>query len=275
MNEKGTIAAYSLLPEGRRGWTWSSGSGYDVPGLPQGSFVASEFSDVNDRDHVTGRVITESGRSQSFLYRPDTGYVLIPSSGGSFHAMNEHDVLVGGINAQGGGLDLAIWDEGHGTTRINKPLGSIQARSRGILDDGTIYGTVEFPSVGGVGFTWNQATGYQFHQAAQGVSFTNLLGTDGTGSFVGWASYGGQPRAYLYSDSVGMLFLDERTLELPVGFELTEAWGVNTSGTIVGTGRYMGVERAFMLTKVVPEPCTLLSFVALAAFRKRRAERSS
>jgi probable HAF family extracellular repeat protein len=101
------------------------------------------------------------------------------------------------------------------------------------------------------------------------------------GVVVGDANVDGDPiyHAFVYFDGEGMFDLNERIVnQLPDGWTLEQAEGINNKGQIVGQIRVLtdrGVAtRAFLLTPV-PEPSLVALPVAALIFAARTAGRSA
>jgi len=279
--------AGSSWPYGSGAFRWDSSSGYQNLNDPSMGFGSSGLAVTDDGGLVAG----ERYNAQEGVVWDDTSNATIPGT-----------ESIRGLSADGG-YRLGVLTRGYGgffgsdTFRIasdgtTENIGHLTAAEytygRAISADGSAIVGVDYRGNTGsttdpVAFIWTDSSGMQEigRLAGDASSVANALTTTGLlGSMVVGQS---GSRAFLWSDSVGLvdlqLYLSGRGLDL-AGWTLTEATGLSRDGlTIVGQGiNAAGQEEGWVVrlsgAAAVPEPASF-AMLALGGFAAGLAARRS
>jgi probable HAF family extracellular repeat protein len=263
INASGVIVGTSYVNGQAHGTIWTSSGSTD---LGAGIFATG----INDAGVIIG------GNGHAFVLAngvyQDLG-VLQAGGWSSASGINQSGAVVGDASV-GSGFHGFIWTAGTGMLPVGE-LGGANSHATGINNSGVVVGTATL------------ASGYEHAFLAIGSKMTDLgtLGggssfaysIDNSGTVVGysWLASGPNPHAFVYSGGI-MLDLNSM-LAIGSGWELTEAYGINDAGQIVGSGLLNGQVSAFRLdptSSTVPEAGTTalvaIGLALLVAFRLNR-----
>jgi probable HAF family extracellular repeat protein len=233
---------------------------------------------INNLGHVAGLGDNASGQTNAFVYANET-LTNLGTLGGSVSGafgMNDSGTVVGTSTITGSSVRHAFSFSG-GTMTDLGTLGGVESFATAINSTGQIVG-------------WAQNAAGQQRAFLRSNNTMTDLGTLGgleaeakaindLGQVVGYSlNVSGQSRAFLYTN--GIMFDLNDLIPADSGWVLERATGINFSGQIVGSGKYMfgsntEVSKAFLMTLTpVPEPTTLLlvggAAVGVMAIRRRR-----
>lgn len=216
-----------------------------------GLALSSESKGVNSYGHVTGWAeFTTGGGKFAFKYTSGTGIVTLGSLGGDSEgrAINEWGHVAGNYEAPGP------------TTRAfrHDPPGSM-------VDLGTLGASTWAYAINDsnwvVGCSVNSSFGVLQAYRHNGQNILGLPALSTTGPScaldinnsnvaVGYSTTGGGQRATIFKGSniKNLNLLMDPADPNSASWLLTTATGINDSGAIVGNGKYLGVDRAFVLT---------------------------
>jgi probable HAF family extracellular repeat protein len=268
INNAGTVVGTTYDASGQAHATIWSSSGTTV--LAAGSYAMA----INAAGEVVG------GNGQAFAVVNGKIQNLASVAGINWSAaygVNNAGTVVGDGQMANGAFRAIIWNP-NGSTSLLGTFGGNSSQATGVNNSGEVVG---FASL---------ADGYQNAFAEIGGSMLDLgtlgggssyaYGINNSGEIVGysWLADGGQS-AFLYYDGT-MLDLNS-LLPSNSGWDLLQAYAINDSGQITGTGLYNGQLSAFVLTDppggaadiaAVPEPrmwWVLGAVLALIALRVR------
>jgi probable HAF family extracellular repeat protein len=145
---------------------------------------------------------------------------------------------------------------------------SISDQGNVITGDCTVGGTTQ-------AFRWTQSEGMVRLGLLQGGDYSQGYGISADGSIiVGQAAVAFGSHAFIWTQTTGMLDLNTYLTSIGVdmtGWTLKYATGISSDGrSIVGTGNYMGAERAFLVTGLtIPTP-SAFSLLVLGSLCVRR-----
>jgi probable HAF family extracellular repeat protein len=312
INSSGTVAGWAQNPSGGQEGFVSTPTGMQV--LSPGPFESYAYG-INNAGTVVGTTYDANGQAHGTIW---TGSGSTDLGAGSFAmAINNAGEVVGGdgnaftvVNGQLQNLGTPSginWSAAYGVNNVGTVVGDGQLSNvtfRGIVwnPNGSItvlstFGGASSQATGVndsgevVGFA-SLSDGYQNAFAEIGGAMIDLgtlgggssyaYGVNKSGEIVGysWLADGDQS-AFLYDD--GTMMNLNSLLPANSGWDLQQAYGINDSGQITGTGLYNGQLTAFVLTDppsgpsgidAVPEPQELVivgaALVMIAFLRRRR-----
>jgi probable HAF family extracellular repeat protein len=233
INTSGLIVGTSYENGQAHGTVWTGAGSTD---LGAGIFATG----INDAGVIIG------GNGHAFVFAngayQDLG-VLQAGGWSSASGINQNGTVVGDASV-GSGFHGFIWTAGTGMLPVGD-LGGGASHATGINNSGAVVGTATL------------ASGYEHAFLAIGSKITDLGTLGGGSSFAysindggtvvgySWLASGQNPHAFVYSNGI-MLDLNS-LLANGSGWELTEAYGINEAGQIVGSGLFNGQVSAFRL----------------------------
>lgn len=236
INSSQQIAGTSALLSGAdRAFRWTPGSGITDLGAMGGT--RSSANDIDDAGRVVGTVTLPGGQVSAFRTQPNQPIQpgdLLGTLGGTFSFGQA-------INSAGQVAGYSAFDAS-GATRLFRtaPFAAINPATDGLT-------------------------------AFAGVTDANVHDMNSHGDLVGQAFTGSTPRAFIV-DRSGTSLIDLNTVTgLGPEWILTAATGINDNGMITGFAERIGenTSHAYVLIPI-PEPATLIAFVACVPVMRRR-----
>lgn len=241
INNSGQISGTQYLNGQSFATVWSNGVAQAVAGTGAGSFAMG----INTGGDVAG-MFTASGSGQAFVTQAGNFHALgaMPgSSWSSAYALNNAGQAAGYGN-QDGAMRAFVWSPQSGYVVLGT-FGGRNSYAMAINDLGQVAGQAQESSGFMHAFLWS-AGGMQDLGTLAGGSSSYAYSVNASGDVVGYASLAnGADHAFLFE---GGMMIDLNSLIDPAsGWTLTQAYGINASGAIVGAGMFNGVEQAFLL----------------------------
>jgi len=228
---------------GNQGFTWQSGVTTQLGSLVGGSSAALG---VNSSGVVVGGATNSGGQTIAVVF--SNGQIQsLGTLGGIFstaYAVNDAGQIAGTSQTPSGAMAAFLWN---GETMQNlETLGGYSSYGAGIDASGQVVGSSQTASGYLHAFLWTAGSMQDLGTLGGSNSFG--LGMNDNGSVVGYSLTKGNTasHAFLYTDGV---MTDLNSL-LPIGsgWTITEAYGIDNSGDIVGAGVFNGVQYAVELT---------------------------
>jgi len=247
INNDGTIAGTVYGARGAQATLWQNGAAISIGG---GDSYAMA---INDAGQVTGSV---NGRA--FLYTNGTVTSLGTLSGGSWsagYAVNNNGQVAGYAMRSNGTFQAFVWSQAIGMSAI-AGLGGMNSYAMAINDAGQVAGSAQVRS--GYMHAYETIHGQPRDLGTLGGGASYGYGINAAGDVVGysWTLSNTAMHAFLFEDGV---MRDLNDLIATQDWILTEAYAINASGQIVGTGTRNGIQHAFLLNPVVPQAQSLTS----------------
>jgi probable HAF family extracellular repeat protein len=143
----------------------------------------------------------------------------------------------------------------NGSFQLLNTLGGANSYAMAINDSGMTVGHAQTSSGWMHAAVWNGSTAQDLGTLGGGNSFA--YDVNNSGVVVGYSTVSGVAHAFVYSNGV---MLDLNTQVSSSGWLLQEAYGINDSGQIVGSGILNGQQRVFRLDPIVQSgPAILLA----------------
>ena len=256
INNSGAIAGTSYVNGQPHGLIWD---GSDLSDLGAGTYAMG----INDSGAVVG------GNGEAFLYANGAFQNLGTLPGGDWSAaygINNSGTVVGYGTLASGVCRGFIWTPGGGMIPIGT-FGGANSYANAINANGDVIG--ESNLANGYENAFVDIAGVMIDLGTLAGGNSYAYGMNDSGSIVGysWSPADDNPSAFLYSDG---RMLDLNSLIAPgSGWQLLEAYGINASGDIVGSGLYDGQPTSFLLSPdcaaPIPEPRDLKPLLASLA----------
>ena len=248
INDSGDVAGYHFAPEGFRAfrYTRSSNVASSIAPLEGGSFAVG-FA-INASGEVVGYGDSFSGM-RGWRAAPGGPTVMLPTLGGTFGmacGINDNGQVVGSATTAAGHQHPYKVDPGNNVTDIvpfNGAAGSGQACA--IDASGRVGGYATSSSVNRA-FVFDN--GALLNVDTFGSTDSNVAAV-AAGVSVGWYTVSNVVSAFVHTDANGSVNLND-LIAPGSGWQLDQAFAVNTAGRIAGNGRLNGQPRAFRLTPV-------------------------
>jgi hypothetical protein len=239
-------------------WTQATGFTYLSGGQGKATGVSADGSVVVGYDQTSGFVWTAEGGFQRI--------------GGTPVSVSADGKRVAGNTSN----QFGLWTAQNGWTTLGTlPGGTSGAHVHRIsADGGTIVGGGDVPSHNWTAARWTAATGMEsLGRLPGGSSNDSALGVSGDGSVIVGYAHDGFYQAFIWTAQDGMrklqdVLVNDYGLDL-TGWRLEYATDISDDGcTIVGYGRHGSYTQPFIA--VIPEPSTILYFLAVVGFGLRR-----
>lgn len=251
---------------------------FDANGMHRGGLPGSYGSianGINAQGQAVGRSISIAGNiATSIIYTPGAGISAIPGApiSSSANDINSAGVVVGTYNYSGNLYHGYILDQG--TVTDVGTFGGPFSEAVAINELGQVTGVAHTTDSYARAFVYDK--GVLKNIGTLGVDSAGAdinIGGDVVGTFYDEAF---NPRAFLYTPELGMVDLNTY-LGPDSGWVLASAYGINDGRMIVGTGTYLGIRSAFLMTGLMPVPepgnfiLMLLGLAAVVTARRRVA----
>jgi probable HAF family extracellular repeat protein len=240
---------------------WSSANGINssgsivgtayVNGVPHGIlWTTSGFTDLgvgNDAAGISdsGVIIGNNGHAFKFVngVYEDLG-TLEGGKSSSAAGINSNGTIVGDSTLASGAMRGFIWTPSTGMVEVDT-FGGRDSHATGVNNSGEVIGTASLAS--GYQHAFLMVNGVMTDLGTLGGRGSYAYGINDAGSVVGysWLAAGDTTHAFLWSN--GALLDLNNLIPTGSGWVLTEAYGINASDQIVGTGTYNGQSQAFLL----------------------------
>lgn len=256
INDSGQILASGGFGSGRAGWLPYSGILYDDA---SGLLLSAEWWNADTRQNLPQTLNDlgqaagssgEHGHHQGLFWKSDGTMLDIGALGGndcSPLALNNAGQVVGAssIGAFSSYTHGFIWSEAEGMRDIGVLPGQVNSESYAINSGGTVIGRS-----GRYSFQWTPDAG----MSQIGGYGDYVVSINDDGMVIGYSSFSGNNRAFVWSEKTGMI-------DLPVILGATNAKpiAINRSGCVLGYvyGSSESDSRA-VLWQPIPEPASCL-----------------
>ncbi len=278
LNDGGVVAGYSDGPGTREAITWDRVNGTrKVPGFDG---YGSNAFDVNDSGEVVGQYWRDvQGTYNSYIHRPGQGWStldpLYPEGSTQVLFVNNSGVSTGHADPAphlGRGV---YWTADGRVHDLGLMLNQTQSDPTDINDAGVITGSTYGP-LGNAGFV--RSTDGAFTRIVNPVRSdyaTFGIGVNNAGLVLArYIDTDLVVRGCLWTPATGSVPLNGLLDGSGAGWDIQYVMGINDSNQIVGVGKYLGHNEAFVLN-LVPEPPPWLAFAALALLLGRRRDRKT
>ena len=271
INNAGTVVGTTYDSNGQaHGTIWSGSASTD---LGAGSFAMA----INNAGEVVG------GNGNAFMVVNGQLQNLGTPSGINWSAaygVNNVGTVVGDGQLSNGTFRGIVWNP-NGSITVLSTFGGASSQATGVNDSGEVVGFASLSD--GYQNAFAEIGGAMIDLGTLGGGSSYAYGVNKSGEIVGysWLADGSQS-AFLYDDGT-MLNLNS-LLPANSGWDLLQAYAINDSGQITGTGLYNGQLTAFVLTDPpagpsgiasVPEPQEIVivgAALAMIAFLRRRRQ---
>lgn len=221
--------------------------------------------------NVLGEVVGDNWDSN--FIGPSFGFIhrngVIAQAGPLRTARDINDL--GFVAGSGGTIDRAmLWDSNGGTSTSLGTLGGINSQAIAVNNANAVVGRSTIPTGATHAFYWTGTGGMVNLSAPAGAAAGWANDINSSGQIVGWMGLGGVQRAAYWHNGAA---IDLNTWISPSsGWTLDTANGINDAGCIVGTGHYLGIERAYILCVPAQGALTLVALCGFILPRRRRSK---
>ncbi len=267
LNDDGQVAGEAQVTDGNYHAFLYNGTMNDLGALGGDT---SEAYGVN----IAGQVVGVSNY-QAFLYNgtmQPLGF-LLGGNDSVARGINASGTIVGWSNTNGGPEQAFIIQSGGSMQGLGGlPGGNGYSNAIAINAGGNVTGNALNSTDDYRAFLYN-GTAMQDLGTLAGFDYSWGIGVNDSSEVVGTVTQSTGPAQHAIVDLAGTMYDLNNLVANLGGWTLTEAEGVNDSGSIVGFGTIGGVQHGFLLTPT-PEPSTLVllgaAAVALAGYVCRR-----
>lgn len=221
--------------------------------------------------NVRGEVVGDNWDGNFSFFLPPRGFIyrngVIAQAGPLRTARDINDL--GFVAGSGGTIDRAmLWDSNGGTSTNLGTLGGINSQAHAVNNANAVVGRSTLPTGATHAFYWTAAGGMVNLSLPAGAAAGWANDINSSGQIVGWMGLGGVRRAAYWHNGAA---IDLNTWISPSsGWTLDTANGINDAGCIVGTGQYLGIERAYILCVPAPGALTLAALCGFVLPRRGR-----
>ena len=264
INDNGDVAGYHFVPEGFRAfrYTRSSNVTTSIAPLTGGTFAVG-FA-INANGVVVGYGDSPSGM-RGWRAAPAGPTVMLPTLGGTFSmacGINDNGEVVGSATTAAGHQHPFMVDPDNNVTEIVPFAGATGSGHACAVDaSGRVGG---YATSGSVNRAFVFDNGALLNVDTFGSTDSNVAAA-AAGVSVGWYTVSNTVSAFVHTDDNGSVNLND-LITPGSGWQLDQAFAVNTAGWIAGNGRLNGQPRAFRLTPVAaPKDTTAPVISAVSA----------
>ena len=249
VNDSGVVAGYCWKQDGPRAVIW------DENGMTDLGLGDAWAYGINNPGEVVGRT-----GPFGFVWRPGSGVTTLG------YATTAWDINNAGMMAGEwddiGHNRAVVWNSNAEMTDIGELPGSWESAARAINNAGQVVGWSTFPTGPEPwfrGFVWSEAVGFTEIPALADALRVEAYDINDAGVVVGSLEYSARHDAFIYTPDSGTVDLNSLLDSASQDWTLSEAYGINSLGQIVGYGfDETGLQHAFLLTPV-PEPSSILA----------------
>jgi probable HAF family extracellular repeat protein len=283
LTASGQIVGSTFVTGHSQATLWSNGTAQVIGGLGGPDSYAMA---INDGNQIAGMATTPQGQGRAVIYsNGGVQDVSLPgSSWASAYGINASGAIAGYAMNANGVFQAYTWSPAGGYTSLGT-LGGRDSYAFGINNQGQVAGNSNVSNGYAHAFIYD---GTGLHDLGTlGGSSSYAYGINDAGSVVGYSSLA-TAQAHAFILVGGILFDLNSLVSNLTGWELTQAYAINNSGQLTGTGLFEGVEHAFRLDPAsllagdavaTPEPATYMMMLAGSllliggSWLKRRSER--
>lgn len=257
INDSGQVIGWSATDSGgssaHSGFLYSNGT---ITALPTFGGTFTEAWGINNSGKIVGESDTTSGGTlyeHAFLFDSNTGLITDLGDFGrpitAFHAsakaINNNGQIVGNAPASLGYQHAFMYSTSTGVMSDLGTLSGTTSIAYGINDNGQIVGSANLNNGKFHAFLYD---GVMYDLGTLGGAESIAYDINASGQIVGWANYNtsNARRAFLYSGGISGTWTN---LGATVGSHtgtLSEAYGINDSGQIVGKVLWSGGQTGFL-----------------------------
>jgi probable HAF family extracellular repeat protein len=261
INNSGQVVGYAENAAGRsRAFLWTSGGGLQDLGTLGGN--ESRAYSINNSGKVVGVAQNAAGYWRAFSWTAGGGMEDLGTLGGNeseAKGVNDAGAVVGSARNSSGEQHACLWVPGEPILDLGIPTGGYYSYSTAINSYGDIIGVADFtPGLGmGHAFFRDHVTGVMqdltttaYESSPHGINDANHV-----------VGYSMSTWVFIWSPATGgVQNLQAQVVDLPAGYSLNSANGINNKGQIVGGSQSLsGLNRnGFLLTPVALPPFLLL-----------------
>jgi hypothetical protein len=243
------------------GFRWTTGGGIEDLNTPGDGNTVTVATGINRVGTICGVGSLADGRSGALVWIAGVP-LLLPSLPGQLPgqsyatAINDAGDIVGEASFPGNITHAVRWPVGGGVEDIDT-LGSSFSFATTISLLGGIGGEVSLPGIGRRGFFWTRDTGMVALEPIAGMQSSTVKGYNADSILVGSSITVPPDCCQVVTVATfwqwdGPVPLEVLVTDLPTGWTLEDARGVNAAGQITGFGVVGGERHGFRLDPITP-----------------------
>ncbi len=251
VNSQGAVAGTAYGSGGAQATVWRDGNA--IYSGPAGSYGMG----INEAGQLTG-----SANGKAFLSSNGVTTLLTAFRWSSGYAVNASGQVAGYGMQSNGSFQAFLWTPTGGVAQI-AGLGGNNSYAMAVNASGQVAGSAQLVSGYSHAFLANGGQTTDLGTLGGGSSYG--YGMNAAGQVVGysWTASNQVTHAFLYSDGQ---MIDLNSLITTQNWILTQAFAINASGQIVGSGLFNGVEHAFRIDPVVAPVQAQVSLPSVSTF---------